>query len=97
MTNSVTNEYQLPTPPSSDSDLSLWLSRQGIGVASDELSVPIPPEKPSVRPTAVPDSPELGSEPLSYETRFLSRRRAGPVRPTHMIHVSERVHRFFTF
>lgn len=97
MSNPVTSEYQLPTTPSSDGDLSMWLSRQGIGVASHEQTAHTPPEKPSVRLTSVPDSREPGSEPPTYETRFLSRRQAGPVRPTHMIHVSERVHRFFTF
>lgn len=91
--NNLSTNYELPEPLApTDSDLSDWLTRQGIHTQAAEPQ--------GVRPSVpAPTRPEAGLPTAgdgSYERRFLHRKGA-PVRPTHMVHVSERVHRFFSF
>lgn len=89
--NNLSSNYDLSEPLApTDSDLSDWLTRQGIRTQGPES----PPERGSASPPPEAVPPTAGEG--SYEQRFLHRKGA-PVRPTHMVHVSERVHRFFSF
>jgi hypothetical protein len=96
--NSSTN-FDLPdTLTSTDSDLSNWLTSQGIRTETTEPTV-TRPVGPAREPSPAPSHPENDPSTTgdgSYERRFLHRT-GTPVRPTHMVHVSERVHRFFSF
>lgn len=91
--------YELPdTLTSTDSDLSDWLSSQGIRTEATE-PLAVRPAAAARERSPAPSHPENKMPTAadgSYEQRFLHRKGA-PVRPTHMVHVSERVHRFFSF
>lgn len=91
--------YELPDAlTATGSDLSDWLSSQGIRTEATEPPK-VRPAVPAREHSPAPSHPECNPTTAgdgSYERRFLHRKGA-PVRPTHMVHVSERVHRFFSF
>lgn len=97
--NNLSTNYELPdTLTSPNSDLSDWLTSQGIRTQTTE-PLPVRPPAKTGEHGLPPPHPEVAVTPasdVSYEMRFLHRKGV-PVRPTHMIHVSERVHRFFSF
>lgn len=97
--NNLSNPYELPDPYApTDSDLSDWLVTQGIRTEGTEPLAEREPGRSRERepaPAAPTDNGSVTGDG-QYERRFLHRKGA-PVRPTHMIHVSERVHRFFAF
>ena len=97
--NNPSSTYELPEPHApTDSDLSDWLVSQGI---KTETGVPLgvresgPERELSPAPSRPADGSPAAGDGL-YEKRFLHRKGTS-IRPTHMIHVSERVHRFFSF
>lgn len=90
-----------PLASSHEPDLRVWLNDQRIGLRPPESGVDVSPAPSPADPegtisrTEVPRTEVPGTE-VTYQGQFL-RSRPELERPTRILHVSERVHRFIAF